>query len=622
MADHFLTKTRVDLGRTIEVAGVRALEQYESLRVQLAAKAGPEAARLFAEPLISKGNDQAASTISWYTDRTGQGVPLSRLDPEAQAAVSAQLAEALGRVGAVLDDPEIGGLAAAALYIGGSGDIWAVDGKPVLVNWGLMPEAGSDLAARRAHYAVTLGPHFAMEMPPPLSESEQERRRGERLAGVATAATVPQADLPPTAASRAAAATGAAAGRGAGAPVGAAAAGAAAGVVGAGAGGAGAAEPPQDTAAAPRGRVPVVAWLPLLLLLLLFGGVLAWLLVPGNRIFAADGPEPAITDTDALLAAREINRALEQRLADLDRALDGAVCRADGTLLMPDGLTVEGLLPPELDAGRASGGQIVEGAAAPALPPAPERVVLSPEGLGMSDTATLLAHIDARTAMVLAGNGQGVGAGTGFFVGPDLLVTNFHVIEGAAPETIYVTNKALGGLKQAEVLKVYGPMREVGADFALLRIAGVDQPFYTIRQSEASMRLQSVITAGYPGDVLNTDAAFQALRRGDATAVPELTVTDGTVNAEQALSATTNAVVHSAPISRGNSGGPLIDMCGRVVGVNTFVVQGPLRNLNFALATDDLLAFLADTPAQPVVTGEACTPLVARPTSVPEAAGQ
>ena len=249
-------------------------------------------------------------------------------------------------------------------------------------------------------------------------------------------------------------------------------------------------------------------------------------------------------------------------------------------------------------------------------------MALAPVGSGLADTASLLEHIDARTAMVLAGNDQGVGAGTGFFVGPDLLVTNYHVIEGAGPETIFVTNRALGGLKPAEVLKVHGPMREVGADFALLRIAGVDQPFYSIRQSEASMRLQSVITAGYPGDVLNSDASFQALRRGDATAVPELTVTDGTVNAEQQLSATTNAVVHSAPISKGNSGGPLIDLCGRVVGVNTFVVQGPLRTLNFALATDDLLAFLADTPAQPVVTGDACTPLVARPTPVPVAGSQ
>ena len=60
-------------------------------------------------------------------------------------------------------------------------------------------------------------------------------------------------------------------------------------------------------------------------------------------------------------------------------------------------------------------------------------------------------------------------------------------------------------------------------------------------------------------------------------------------------------------------------MCGRVVGVNTFVVQGPLRNLNFALATDDLLAFLADTPAQAQVSDADCTPLVSRAVPVPAA---
>jgi len=224
--------------------------------------------------------------------------------------------------------------------------------------------------------------------------------------------------------------------------------------------------------------------------------------------------------------------------------------------------------------------------------------------------------------MVLVGTVQGMSAGTGFFVGPDLMVTNFHVIEGATPENIFVTNKSLGGLQRIEILKTLGPMREVGADFALLRVPGVDQPFYSLRQSDASMRLQSVIAAGYPGDLLRTDSQFQALRDGDVSAVPELTVTDGTVNTEQSLSATTNAVVHSAPISKGNSGGPLIDLCGRVVGVNTFVVQGPMRNLNFALATDDLLSFLAGTPAKPDVSGEACVPLVARPSAAPVASSQ
>ena len=326
-----------------------------------------------------------------------------------------------------------------------------------------------------------------------------------------------------------------------------------------------------------------------------------------------------MTDAETLLAAREVNRALQARLDDLDAALEGAVCRADGTLLMPDGLTIEGLLPPDFDQGVQQGGQVLRADVTPTLPPAPERVVLPAADGQVADTSSLLEHIDTRTAMVLVGTVQGMSAGTGFFIAPDLMVTNFHVIEGATPENIFVTNKSMGGLKRIEILKTLGPMREVGADFALLRVPGADQPFYTLRQSDASMRLQSVIAAGYPGDLLRTDSQFKALRDGDVSAVPELTVTDGTVNTEQSLSRTTSAVVHSAPISKGNSGGPLIDLCGRVVGVNTFVVQGPMRNLNFALATDDLLRFLADTPVQADVSGETCVPLVARPSAVPVA---
>ena len=123
MAEHFLTKTRIDLGRCIEVGGARAVDQYDKLFAALSAKASPDVAKLFAEPLISKGNDQAASTVSWYSDRPGQGVPISKLDPATQENVAAALRSGLEKIKDLLDDIEVGALAAAALYIGGSGDI-------------------------------------------------------------------------------------------------------------------------------------------------------------------------------------------------------------------------------------------------------------------------------------------------------------------------------------------------------------------------------------------------------------------------------------------------------------------------------------------------------------------
>ncbi len=593
MADHFLTKSRIDLTRCIRRGDTLAIESHETLHHILSEKAGPDTARLFAEPLISRGNDQAAPTVSWYGDHPGLGLPLHRLDEAARAQIEAVLRARLAPLAGLIRDAEAGPLVAAALYLHSEDDIWSVNGEPLLINWGMLPDGiGTGAAARLAHYRATLGRFLPLDLAPPLDEAERVRfaeASNQRTGAAAVAGAVAGAS---------AAAPSAPAGSDLSPPEGPP------GVV----------PPPEDR---PR-RVPLAAWLPLLVLLLLAGGVLLWLLIPGNRIFARDvAPPAAIPDEAAIAAAREANRALESRLADLRAAYAGAVCRDDGTLVLPGGVTVDGLLPPDPGAADREAGRIVPGVPDPPVPPDAQRVIVGGgTGGDLSDTGSLLAHIDARTAMVLA-VGEELNTGTGFFVGPDLLVTNFHVITGAAPDQIFVTNRAMGGLRQAELLKSLGPMEEVGADFALLRVQGANQPAYEIRHNAASLRLQSVIAAGYPGDVLTLDHDFAALRGGDIASVPELTVTDGTVNAEQTLSERTRTVVHSAPMSTGNSGGPLIDMCGRVVGVNTFVMRGPMRNLNFALATPDLLAFLDGTQAQPQLSEGPCQPRVARPAPPP-----
>jgi len=615
MADHFLTKSRIDLSRCIRLGDTIAMDDHAALHRVLGERIGPETARLFAEPLVSRGNDQAVPTVSWYSDHPGHGVPMQHLDEAARDQVEAALRDRLAPLGALIDDAEVGPLVSAALYIHANEDIWSVDGVPVLINWGMLPDGASTGAtARLAHYRATLGRFLPLDAAPPLDDRERARfiEDRERRTAPAAAATAAAAGAGATAAGATAAMT-----------TPAAAAGPASGTAGAvpPTGG----PPPGETSSAPpeqRGPVPLVAWLPLVLLLLLAGGILVWLLIPGNRIFADDvAPPAAIPDEAAIAAARDANRALERRLADLRAARAGAVCRDDGTLVLPGGVTVDGVLPADPEAQDEEAGRVVPGVPDPLLPPDVQRVVTGGAGDGLSGTASLLAHIDSRTAMVLA-VGEGLSTGTGFFVGPDLLVTNFHVISGAARDRIFVTSKAMGGLKRAELLKSFGPMEAVGGDFALLRVQGANQPAYEIRRNSASLRLQAVIAAGYPGDVLGLDREFEALREGDITAVPALTVSDGTVNAEQTLSEKTRTVVHSAPMSTGNSGGPLIDMCGRVVGVNTFVMRGPMRNLNFALAVPDLLAFLEGTPARPTLSEGPCQPRVARPAPPPPGQGQ
>ena len=222
--------------------------------------------------------------------------------------------------------------------------------------------------------------------------------------------------------------------------------------------------------------------------------------------------------------------------------------------------------------------------------------------------------------LVLSISGDRSGTGSGFFVGPDLVVTNHHVIVGALEGggRVLVTNRRLGRVQEAEILASLGPLEQQGGDYALLRVPGVQMPFYTLRASVETMKLQNVIAAGYPGAILETDTNFARLRDGDPTAIPDLSVTAGIVNTEQDLGPTTRALIHTAVISPGNSGGPLVDSCGRTVGVNTFGRTSDQRHLNFALASTDLLRFLERAGVQTRAESGPCVPSV-RPAVPPVA---
>jgi hypothetical protein len=238
------------------------------------------------------------------------------------------------------------------------------------------------------------------------------------------------------------------------------------------------------------------------------------------------------------------------------------------------------------------------------------------------ETATLLQTIENQTVLVLTLAGDRSGTGSGFFVAPDLVVTNHHVVV-AAMETggdVMLTNRRLGQVRPAEIVATLGPLEQAGGDYALLRVPGVTGPFYTLRASIETMKLQNVIAAGYPGAILDSDANFQRLRDGDPQAIPDLSVTQGIVNTEQDLGPQTRAMIHTAVISPGNSGGPLVDSCGRAVGVNTFGRTMDNRHLNFALATTDLIRFLEAQAVQTRNEGGPCVPSVRPPVAPPQTA--
>ena len=610
MASHFLTKTQIALENCLRLGEDTVLERHAGLSALLQQRVGGQTASLFAEPLLSRGNDSAPASVSWYSEHDGKPRPLTALPIGARGAIESYLSDNLAPLRALLDDPEVALLLGAALWQMDPNDVVVVNSRPILINWGMRPaRLGADTSALAAHYGATLGRFLPLATPPGLPPAAG-RGSGAAPAGLAMATGAVAAG---TAATAAAASPEAGAVTGPETPPPGGGAAAAAPPAGA--------TPPPPPPAAAASALPAAAWIPLVVLLVLASVVLLWLLLPGTRLFAENRVVPAVTDESAVALAEQVNRDLAARRAALEAALAGATCRPDGTLVIPDGRTPDGLLPPATAPGAepAPGdapGDRTEAAPDALLPTNPARVQVPETGAsGELETASLLDVIESRTVLVLAKTGNRLSNGSGFVVGPGLIMTNHHVIADAAQGggTIAVAHQRFPQPVPAQVLRMQGPLEAQGGDYALLRIADTSLPAFEVHLSQSTLKLTNVIAAGFPGDVLATDSGFDRLLRGTPGAMPQLTVTDGAVSTEQALASATNVLVHSAPLSKGNSGGPLVDLCGRVVGINTFVRAGDLRTLNFALASGDILGFLDGTPAAPAVVAERCAPVVTRP---------
>ena len=130
MAEHFLTKTQIELGQCLEAGDELAIEAYPALLDALTAHGGEETAHLFAEPLLSRGNDQVAPSVSWYTDIKGNATPFNRLDDAAQNALGQELTRRLAPLQAALGNEQTGSLIGSALHIPDMNDVWSVDGTP------------------------------------------------------------------------------------------------------------------------------------------------------------------------------------------------------------------------------------------------------------------------------------------------------------------------------------------------------------------------------------------------------------------------------------------------------------------------------------------------------------
>jgi S1-C subfamily serine protease len=204
----------------------------------------------------------------------------------------------------------------------------------------------------------------------------------------------------------------------------------------------------------------------------------------------------------------------------------------------------------------------------------------------------LTDRLEKSTVLILTSNG----IATGFFIGPQTIVTNRHAIETATDGVIFVTSRSLGAVQKVRLTNATAGAAQMGApDFAILRMDGAVAPApATLALTPEAPKLASVYAAGYPGLSVIRDEGFRRLIKGDAFSAPDLNLTRGEVQSHQTSPAGLPMVVHTASVLGGNSGGPLVDNCGRVVGVNTFIAvdQQQSGRLNYAQSSGALVQFL------------------------------
>lgn len=176
-----------------------------------------------------------------------------------------------------------------------------------------------------------------------------------------------------------------------------------------------------------------------------------------------------------------------------------------------------------------------------------------------------VVHVQVRGA---AGGrrGQGMGSGSGSILSPDgLVLTNNHVVEGATQIELQLTDS------RRVAARILG--RDPDTDIAVLRAETTDRlPAVSIGNSKKVRPGQMAIAIGNPLGFESTvtagiiSAVGRSLRAQNGRLIGDVIQTDAALNP-------------------GNSGGPLVNSRGEVIGVNTAVIMGA-QGICFSVASN------------------------------------
>jgi S1-C subfamily serine protease len=212
-------------------------------------------------------------------------------------------------------------------------------------------------------------------------------------------------------------------------------------------------------------------------------------------------------------------------------------------------------------------------------PELPRAQVLEAEHRAASFSPTRV--FKSQTVLTVDGSAP-KSSGTGFFITPDgLLVTNFHVVEDA--ENYSIRTKA--GILPAKLIKA-----DKANDVAVLKVTGNNFNALPIAARQDVRLGQTVFTIGFPNPEMQGT---------------EPKLTRGEISSLAGMKDDPRHFQISVPVQPGNSGGPLVDLNGNVIGVvsmrmgdfRAFKLTGALpQNVNYAIKSSIINGVVQSMP--------------------------
>jgi len=192
-------------------------------------------------------------------------------------------------------------------------------------------------------------------------------------------------------------------------------------------------------------------------------------------------------------------------------------------------------------------------------------------------------------AAVASGDESSISFGTGFAISPHHIITNAHVVEDveySLGDSIVAIVPAEGSRALRGTIIAFDRSR----DLAVVDVGEARLEPLAIYSGPTDSGLHAA-ALGYPG---NVDLAT-ARSMYDLITPSSPVRSEGNISSERSIDGRP-ALLHTAAISRGNSGGPLVDECGRVLGVNTYTTRSGSGDapFGFAIVSQELMTFLRD----------------------------